>query len=92
MMIDIQLIYALPECPTIIDCQMPKGANILQAITESNILETCHITLENHKIGIYGNLVDLNYILNDGDRIEIYRPLINDPKEIRRKRANASKI
>lgn len=88
-MIKIQVVYALPEKPTIIECKLPDSSDVLQAITASNILSDCHISLESHKVGIYGKLVELSQELRDGDRIEIYRPLINDPKEIRRRRANA---
>lgn len=90
-MIDIQIVYALPENPTIIDFQVASGTDVQNAILDSKILETCQINLANHKIGIYGNLIELNHCLKDGDRIEIYRSLINDPKEIRRQRANSSK-
>ncbi|AJA44474.1 hypothetical protein C7375_10870 [Frischella perrara] len=91
MMINIQIVYALPENPTIVDVQINEGSTALEAIKKSNIVTTCNLVLDQHKIGIFGNLVNLDYLPKDGDRIEIYRSLINDPKEIRRRRANASK-
>lgn len=87
-MINIQVVYALAENPTIIECQVNNDCNVLQAIEQSHILSLCNLTLDIHQVGIYGNLVTLDHIVNDGDRIEIYRPLLNDPKEIRLKRAN----
>ncbi|WP_392563040.1 RnfH family protein [Orbus sturtevantii] len=86
-MINIQIVYALPENPMIIDCSVDNNCTVEQAIAQSNILQQHNLTLENHQIGIYGKPIALNDRLNDGDRIEIYRPLINDPKEIRRKRS-----
>lgn len=86
-MISIQVVYALPNNPTIIDCEVDEKSNVLQAITKSNILSLCQIKLDAHLIGIYGKRCDLNELVKNGDRIEIYRPLINDPKEIRRRKA-----
>ena len=83
----IQIVYALPNTPTIINCDVDEQTNVLQAITKSNILSICQIKLDEHLIGIYGKRCDLNDLVKNGDRIEIYRPLINDPKEIRRRRA-----
>ncbi|MDF7671289.1 RnfH family protein [Orbaceae bacterium ESL0721] len=86
-MITVQIVYAKPDKQTIINYQVEAGSNILQAILKSNILAECQITLDDHKVGIYGNLCALTDEVKEGDRIEIYRPLINDPKEIRRRRA-----
>lgn len=86
-MINIQVVYALPNNATIINCEVEDQSNILQAIKKSNILSLCHIALDNHFVGIYGKRCDLNDLVTNGDRIEIYRPLINDPKEIRRRKA-----
>lgn len=86
-MINIQVVYALPNQPTIIDCAVDEQTNVLQAITKSNILSICKIRLDEHLVGIYGKRCELNEQVKDGDRIEIYRALINDPKEIRRKKA-----
>lgn len=86
-MINIQVVYALPNQSTIIDCAVDEQTNVLQAITKSNILSICKIRLDEHLVGIYGKRCELNEQVKDGDRIEIYRALINDPKEIRRKKA-----
>lgn len=86
-MINVQIVYALPHEQTVIACQIDEQATVLQAITQSHILTKCHISLADHSVGIYGRLCELTEPLKEGDRIEIYRPLINDPKEIRRKKA-----
>ncbi|WP_294610784.1 RnfH family protein [uncultured Gilliamella sp.] len=86
-MISIQVVYALPNNSTIIDCEVDEQSNVLQAITKSNILSLCQIKLDDHLIGIYGKRCALTEWVKEGDRIEIYRPLINDPKEIRRRKA-----
>lgn len=88
-MINVQIAYILPEKATIIDCQVDDNSDVLCAIITSDILSLCQISLDMHKVGIYGKLVALTDRLKEDDRIEIYRPLINDPKSIRRKRANA---
>ena len=90
-MITVQVVYALPNNPTIIDCQVEESTNILQAIVKSNILSIYRIQLDDHLIGIYGKRCSLDELVKEGDRIEIYRPLINDPKEIRRRRAALNK-
>ncbi|WP_392559305.1 RnfH family protein [Orbus mooreae] len=86
-MINVQIVYPLPENPTIIDCQVTVGSTVGQAIVQSTILSKCQLSLEQLNVGIYGKLVTLTHLVSDGDRIEIYRPLLNDPKEIRRQRA-----
>lgn len=86
-MINVQIVYALPGQATIIDCEVDDPCEVLNVITKSNILSLCKLNLSDHSIGIYGKLCQLTDFVKDGDRIEIYRSLINDPKEIRRKRA-----
>ncbi|MWN31488.1 RnfH family protein [Gilliamella sp. Pra-s65] len=86
-MINIQVVYALPNNATVIDCNVDEQTNVLQAITKSNILSLCQIKLDEHLIGIYGKRCEPTQRVKAGDRIEIYRPLINDPKEIRRRKA-----
>ncbi|MBT2969518.1 MAG: RnfH family protein [gamma proteobacterium symbiont of Ctena orbiculata] len=64
-----------------------------QAIEASGILERFpEIDLKTNKIGIFGKATKLNALLSEGDRVEIYRPLIADPKEARKKRAAEGKV
>ncbi len=68
------------------------GSNVEQAIQESGLLEQCRdIDLQSNKLGIYSRPAKLGDLLNDGDRVEIYRPLIADPKELRRQRAEKAR-
>ena len=84
----VEVAYALPEEQVIISIKVPKKINVKQAIEKSGIQKKfSDIDLSKNKIGIFGKQTTLNHLLSDKDRIEIYRPLILDPKEMRRKRA-----
>ena len=90
--IAIEVTYALPEKQTLLSIAVKKGTNVKQAIEQSGIL-TLHqdIDLEVNKVGIWYKTTKLDNVLNEGDRIEIYRPLIADPKEVRKLRAQKAK-
>jgi len=84
----IEVCHALPEKQTVIPLRVKNGATAEDAIKSSGILvhhPTIDLTV--NKIGIFGKLCELNQVLREGDRVEIYRPLIADPKEARRQRA-----
>ena len=84
----VEVAYALPEEQVIISIEVPKKINIKQAIEKSGIQKKFpEIDLSKNKVGIFGKQTTLDHLLSDRDRIEIYRPLILDPKEMRRKRA-----
>ena len=84
----IEIAYALPEEQVIISIKVPTIFNVQQAIEKSGIQKKFpSINLSKNKVGIFGKKTTLDHTLNDRDRIEIYRPLILDPKEMRRKRA-----
>jgi len=84
----IEIAYALPEEQVIISIKVPTIFNVQQAIEKSGIQKKFpSIDLSKNKLGIFGKKTTLDQPLNDRDRIEIYRPLILDPKEMRRKRA-----
>lgn len=86
--INIEVAYALPQQFFLKKLRLPEGCNIQSAILQSGVLQTFHeIDLRKNKVGIFGRLAKLTDILQDGDRVEIYRPLLADPKEIRRQRA-----
>ena len=88
----VEVAYALPEEQIIISIKVPTKFNVKQAIEESGIQKKLpDIDLSKNKVGIFGKQTTLNHLLNDRDRIEIYRPLILDPKEMRRKRAATKK-
>lgn len=91
--IDIEVVYALPDKQTLLKQQVAAGTTVLDAIRASGILEKYpEIDIAASKLGIFGKLVKPDTVLREKDRIEIYRPLIADPKEVRRKRAEEGKV
>ncbi|MBG5892173.1 RnfH family protein [Providencia hangzhouensis] len=90
--LNIEVAYALPEKQFLLSVKVKEGATIEEAILASGILALRDdIDLKKNKIGIYSRPAKLTDLVQDGDRVEIYRPLIADPKELRRKRAEKSK-
>jgi putative ubiquitin-RnfH superfamily antitoxin RatB of RatAB toxin-antitoxin module len=84
----IEVVYAHPEAPCCISLSLPAGATVEQALNLSGILNRCpEIDLACNKVGIFGQIASLKQLLAPGDRVEVYRPLLTDPKEIRRRRA-----
>ncbi len=84
----VEVAYALPEKQLIIPVLVPSDATIEMAIQASGILAKFpEIDLAVNKIGVFGKLSKLDAHLRHLDRIEIYRPLIADPKEVRKQRA-----
>ena len=84
----VEIAYALPEEQVIISIKVPTIFNVQQAIEKSGIQKKFPgIDLSKNKVGIFGKKTKLDHPLNDRDRIEIYRPLILDPMEMRRKRS-----
>jgi len=91
-LLTIELIYALPDEQTLLVIEVPEGTNVQEAIDKSGILAKYpEIDLDKTKVGIFSKVTKLDEKLRDGDRIEIYRPLIADPKEMRRKKAQQKK-
>ena len=91
--IKVEVSYALPDKQVILSISLPADATVQQAIEKSAIQSQFpEIELDVNKIGIFGKLVKLDSTLRDKDRVEIYRPLIADPKEVRRKRAEEGKV
>ena len=85
--IHVEVAYALPDQQVILELDVPVGTTVEQAIKESAVLGAYpEINLEKNKVGIFGKLTKLITELKPGDRVEIYRPLIADPKEVRRQR------
>lgn len=87
--IPVEVAYARPDEQIIIPLQVKAGTTALEAIMQSGILEKFpDINLEQNKIGVFSKLVKPDTVLQEKDRVEIYRPLIADPKESRRARAD----
>jgi len=87
----VEVAYAKPEDQTIIEVPAAAHMTVQQAIEASGILQQFpEIDLAVNKIGIFGKIAKLDAALIAGERVEIYRPLIADPKEARRQRAKAA--
>lgn len=85
--IEVEIVYALLERQTLMKLQVPVGTTVEQAIKQSSIMNQFpEIDLDKNKLGIFSRFVEQNTILQQRDRIEIYRPLLIDPKEARRLR------
>ncbi|OBU19678.1 RnfH family protein [Photobacterium kishitanii] len=91
-LIHVEVVYALPNVQRVLKLAV-VAATPIQAIIEQSGILTMYpdIDLKTNKVGIYSRNVKLDATARDGDRIEIYRPLIADPREIRRKRAEQAK-
>lgn len=90
--INIEIMYALPAEQKLYKLSVSPGTTVEQAIQTSGVLEQYpEIDLATNKLGIFGKLTRNDATLRDKDRIEIYRPLLADPKEVRRKRAEQGK-
>ncbi len=90
--IDVEVAYATPAKQVILKLAVVPGTRLEQAIRLSGIQQQFpEIDLKLNKVGIFGRLGKLTDVLQAGDRVEIYRPLIADPKEVRKKRAAEGK-
>ncbi|MEW6589701.1 MAG: RnfH family protein [Pseudomonadota bacterium] len=91
--IRVEVVYALPAEQPILQVTLQEGATVEAAIRASGVLDAHpEIDLAKNKVGIFSKLVKLDEPVRDRDRVEIYRPLIADPKEVRRKRAEEGKV
>jgi putative ubiquitin-RnfH superfamily antitoxin RatB of RatAB toxin-antitoxin module len=92
-LIRIEVVYALPQKQEIFAVELPSGATVRQAIEACGVLRKYpEIDLEKNKFGVFAKLAKPDALLRDGDRVEIYRPLIADPKEVRKQRAAEGKV
>jgi hypothetical protein len=90
--IKVEVAYALPGEQVILPVEVPAGATAEEAIRESGVMQKYpEIDLQVNKVGIFGKLAKLSAVLRPLDRVEIYRPLLADPKEVRRQRAAQGK-
>ncbi|MFA7281686.1 MAG: RnfH family protein [Sterolibacterium sp.] len=88
----IEVAYALPQQQELIRFELPAGSTLQQALEASGLLQKYpELDLAKNKFGIYGKLARLETPLRDHDRVEIYRPLLADPKETRKQRAAENK-
>jgi putative ubiquitin-RnfH superfamily antitoxin RatB of RatAB toxin-antitoxin module len=93
--IHVEVAYARPDVQKIISLELPKSTTAREAVKSSGVgnlfpeidIDNCPLGIFGHALGARGMSPAEEYKLNDGDRVEIYRPLIADPKEVRKKRA-----
>jgi len=91
--IQIEVVYAIPERQDVVPLNMPEGCTLQQAVEASGLLRKYpEIDLAKGKFGIYSKLARMDTALREQDRVEIYRPLIADPKEVRKQRAAEGKV
>ena len=91
--LNIEVCYALADKQEIVRLRLPEGATLGQALEASGLLAKYpEIDLKKNKFGIYAKLSKADAVLRDHDRVEIYRPLIADPKEVRKQRAAEGKV
>lgn len=89
----IEVVYALPAKQPLVTLSLPVGSTLRQAIEASGLLQKYpEIDLAKNKVGVFAKLSKPDALLHDRDRVEIYRPLIADPKEVRKQRAAAGKV
>lgn len=88
--ISVQVCYATPTFEFLCDLQVAVGTTLAQAIAHSSLLQQVDgVDLTLCAVGIYGKKKTLDTVLREHDRVEVYRPLIADPKEARRRRASS---
>jgi len=98
-LITVEVAYALPNRQQLTTLQVAPGTTAFEAVEQSGIVQQFpEIDLETAKMGIFGQALGSKglkppreHVLQAGDRVEIYRPLIVDPKEVRKRRAEKAK-
>jgi putative ubiquitin-RnfH superfamily antitoxin RatB of RatAB toxin-antitoxin module len=92
-MIDVEIVYALRNEQKIVKLSLDEGSTLRQAVENSGLMAMFpEINLDaGNKTGIWGKLAKADTVLRDRDRVEIYRPLLADPKEVRKQRAAEGK-
>lgn len=86
-LINVEVAYALPDEQKILTLQLPQGATVQEAIEQSQVLERATESEQaDMAVGIFGKVVPMSRVLREGERVEIYRTLMADPKQARRMR------
>jgi|TARA_B110000503_G_scaffold63073_1_gene99749 putative ubiquitin-RnfH superfamily antitoxin RatB of RatAB toxin-antitoxin module len=90
--ITVEVAYALPHKQALLALKLPLGTTALEAAQQSGITNKFDgVDLDDATLGIFGHVVAPGHVLREGDRVEVYRPLIADPKEVRKARAERAK-
>ena len=86
--ISVEVVFATPERQELVALQIAEGSTLTDAIAASGLSEMFDgFEVDPDRVGIFSQKASLGQVLSEGDRVEIYRPLIADPKEARRQRA-----
>ena len=89
----VEVIYALPHRQERVTVELPANSTLMAAVERSGLLAKFpEIDPAKNKFGVFAKLGKPDTILRDRDRVEIYRPLIADPKEVRKQRAAEGKV
>ena len=92
-LITVDIVYARRDVQELMSLKLPTGVTVKEAVERSGLLaKFSEIDLTKNKLGGFAKLVMPDTVLRDRDRVEIYRPLIADPKEVRKQRAAEGKI
>lgn len=89
--INVEVAYAEPERQYLLELTVPAGSDVQHVLNESGFIERHRLDLNINRVGIFGRFVALDHLVSAGDRVEVYRPLTADPKEIRRELAAQGK-
>jgi len=86
--IRVEVVLAMPERQELVSLEVNAGTTLADAISLSGLPEKFDgFEVDLRRVGIFGQKASPDQVLREGDRVEIYRPLIADPKEVRRQRA-----
>lgn len=91
MIMRIEVCYGLPDRQEVVELAAQPGWTILDAIRASGFIDRFAIDLGSQRVGVFGKLGRLDQLLEEGDRVEIYRPLVVDAQAARRRRAARKK-
>ena len=91
--IHVEVVYGRQDRQKVVAVSLNEGATLREAVERSGLLaEFPEIDLASNKLGIWNKLAKLDTVVRDKDRVEIYRPLLADPKEVRKQRAAEGKV
>ena len=91
-LLEVEVAYARPDEQVILTVRVPAGSTIEDALRRCGLMERFpEVDLGVNKVGVFGKASRLDAVLEPGDRVEVYRPLIADPKEARKQRAAEGK-
>ena len=86
--IQVEVVLAMPQRQLLVSVSLDEGSTLADAISRSGIAEQFEdFEIDPAKVGVFGRKASMDQVLRNGDRVEIYRALIADPKEVRRERA-----